>query len=146
MNDGGELGNSTNMSWQYANPTPTKITTTIGSIPISSIHISGTNEGGYTRDSTFCISKTDGIVYGFGSSYNGQLGFLNAQNPTPAPITFNFRIRKKIMFFVFKHDLTNLHVLNKDDFLSQTNRFLNSNSSINSFGLIEYIINTFVMV
>ena len=92
MNDGGELGNSTNMSWQYANPTPTKITTTIGSIPISSIHISGTNEGGYTRDSTFCISKTDGIVYGFGSSYNGQLGFLNAQNPTPAPITFNFRI------------------------------------------------------
>ena len=92
MNDGGELGNSTNMSWQYANPTPTKITTTIGSIPISSIHISGSNEGGFTKGSTFCISKANGIVYGFGSSYDGQLGFTQYQNPTPAPITFNFRI------------------------------------------------------
>jgi alpha-tubulin suppressor-like RCC1 family protein len=91
-NDGGELGSSTNMYWAYSNPTPTKITTTIGSIPISSIHISGSNEGGFTKGSTFCISKANGIVYGFGSSYDGQLGFTQYQNPTPAPITFNFRI------------------------------------------------------
>jgi alpha-tubulin suppressor-like RCC1 family protein len=91
-NDGGELGSSTNMSWQNNNPTPTKITTTIGSIVISSIHVSGSSEGGFTKGSTFCISKANGIVYGFGSSYDGQLGFTQYQNPTPAPITFNFRI------------------------------------------------------
>jgi alpha-tubulin suppressor-like RCC1 family protein len=92
MNDGGELGNTTNMSWQYANPTPTKIITTIGSIPISSVHISGSDEGGFTKGSTFCISKANGIVYGFGSSYDGQLGFTQYQNPTPAPIVYNFSI------------------------------------------------------
>ena len=91
-NDGGELGTSTNMSWQNNNPTPTKITTTIGSIVISSIHVSGSSEGGFTKGSTFCISKANGIVYGFGSSYDGQLGFTQYQNPTPAPIVYNFSI------------------------------------------------------
>ena len=91
-NDGGELGSSTNMSWQNNNPTPTKITTTIGSIVISSIHVSGSSEGGFTKGSTFCISKANGIVYGFGSSYDGQLGFTQYQNPTPAPIVYNFSI------------------------------------------------------
>ena len=45
--------------------------------------------------------------------------------------TFDFRISKKLTFFVFKHELTNYHVLYKDDFTSQTNRILDSNSLIN---------------
>ena len=40
--------------------------------------------------------------------------------------TFYFRISKKLTFYVFKH------VLYKDDFPSQTNRFLDPNYLINT--------------
>ena len=39
--------------------------------------------------------------------------------------TFVYRINKEITVFTFKHDLTWLY---KDDFLSPSNRFLDSNS------------------
>ena len=85
-NDVGQLGTTTNNGNNNANPTPTQITTTIGSLNIVSISIETTS------DHNIFITDDDKL-YACGFNNNGQLGTTTnngttTANPTPTIIPF----------------------------------------------------------